>query len=100
LKSADPKLPVAEVTQGGVTVSILSADGQIHTKDNALDHSRSGAIPSLQRTESQIEHEHAGMVMHSGANKERWDGGLQGGPHAGYGGDWSVDISTRTGTCS
>ena len=29
-------MPVADVTQDGVRVSILSVDGQIHAKDNAL----------------------------------------------------------------
>src|SRR5262249_23760500 len=35
-KSADPKMPVAKLTQDGVTVSILSSDGEIHAKDNVL----------------------------------------------------------------
>jgi hypothetical protein len=52
LKSADPKMPVAEATQDGVTVSILSADGQIHAKDNALqikfqDPGRSKTLAAL-----------------------------------------------------
>ena len=35
-KSADQKMPVAKFTQDGVTVSILSSDGEIHARDNAL----------------------------------------------------------------
>ena len=52
LKSAEPKMPVAEVTQGDVTVSILSADGQIHAKNNALQikFEDPGGHPSLQGT--------------------------------------------------
>ena len=36
MRSADLKTPVAKIVQDGVTVSILSSDGQIHAKDNPL----------------------------------------------------------------
>jgi hypothetical protein len=45
------KVPVAEVTQDGVRVSILSADGQIHAKDNAYRSSFriQADVPSTQK---------------------------------------------------
>ena len=93
LKSTNPKMPVAEVTQDGVTISILSADGQIHAKENALQikfQDPGGHPVAAENVKVELNMNMPGMVMHSGAKIiKRWDGGLQGGPHAGYG--WRLE---------
>ena len=67
LKSTDPKMPVTEVTQEGVTISILSADGQIHTKENALQikfKDPSGHPVAAENVKVELNMNMPGMVMH------------------------------------
>ena len=97
LKSADPKMPVAEATQDGVTVSILSADGEIHAKDNALQikfQDPGGHPVAAENVKVELNMNMPGMEMHSGAKIEN-DG--MGDYKADFtpnmAGDWSVDVS-------
>src|SRR6516162_8757262 len=69
-KSADPKTPVAKVTQDGVTVSILSSDGEIHAKDNVLQikfQDPGGHPVDAENVKLELYMNMPGMVMHSGA---------------------------------
>src|SRR6201982_837426 len=69
-KSADPKMPVAKVTQDGVTVSILSSDGEIHAKDNVLQikfQDPGGHPVDAENVKLELNMNMTGMVMHSGA---------------------------------
>ena len=64
-------MPVADVTQDGVRVSILSADGQIHAKDNALQikfQDAGGHPVDAENVKLELNMNMPGMVMHSGAN--------------------------------
>jgi hypothetical protein len=97
-RSADPKMPVAEVTQDGVRVSILSADGQIHAKDNALqiEFQDPGGHPvDAENVKLELNMNMPGMVMHSGAKIKKDDrmGDYKADLSADMAGDWSVDLS-------
>jgi hypothetical protein len=98
LKSADPKMPVAKVTQDGVTISILSADGQIHAKDNALQikfQDPGGHPVDAENVKLELNMNMPGMVMHSGAKIKKDDGmgDYKADLTADMAGDWSVDLS-------
>jgi YtkA-like len=97
LKSAEPKMPVAEVTQGGVTVSILSADGQIHAKDNTLQikfQDPGGHPVAAENVKVELDMNMPGMAMHSGAKiKNDGMGDYQADLTPDMAGDWSVDVS-------
>jgi len=97
LKSAEPKMPVAEVTQGDVTVSILSADGQIHAKDNALQikfQDPGGHPVAAENVKVELNMNMPGMAMHSGAKiKNDGMGDYQADLTPNMAGDWSVDVS-------
>jgi hypothetical protein len=97
-RPAAPKMPVADVTQDGVRVSILSADGQIHAKDNALQikFQDSGGHPvDAENVKLELNMNMPGMVMHSGANINKDDGmgDYQAHLTPDMAGDWSVDLS-------
>jgi Cu(I)/Ag(I) efflux system membrane protein CusA/SilA len=97
-RSADPKMPVAEVTQDGVRVSILSADGQIHAKDNALQikfQDPAGHPVDAENVKLELNMNMPGMVMHSGAkiNKDDEMGDYKAHLTPDMAGDWSVDLS-------
>ena len=91
-------MPVATMTQDGVTVSILSADGQIHAKENALKivfQDRAGNPVPTENVKLELNMNMPGMVMHSGAKIEK---GSQMGDYKAHltpdmAGDWSVDLS-------
>jgi hypothetical protein len=97
-RSTDPKIPVADVTQDGVRVSILSVDGQIHAKDNALQikfQDAGGHPVDAENVKLELNMNMPGMVMHSGENINKDDGM---GDYKEYltpdmAGDWSVDLS-------
>src|SRR5262249_11584208 len=75
-KSADPKMPVAKLTEGGVTVSILSSDGEIHVKDNALQikfQDPGGHPVDAENVKLELNMNMPGMVMHSGAKIKKDD---------------------------
>jgi hypothetical protein len=97
LKSTDSKTPVAEVTQDGVTISIFSPDGQVHTKENALqikfkdlgDHSL-----AAENVKVELNMNMPGMVMHSGAKVMKDGmGDYKADLTPDMAGDWSVDVS-------
>jgi Cu(I)/Ag(I) efflux system membrane protein CusA/SilA len=97
-QSADPKMPVARVTQDGVTISILSPDGQIHAKDNALQikfQDPGGHPVDAENVKMELNMNMPGMVMHSGAkiNKDNGMGDYQAHLTPEMAGDWSVDLS-------
>jgi len=97
-KSADPKMPVAKVTQDGVTVSILSSDGEIHAKDNALQikfQGPGGRPVDAENVKLELNMNMPGMVMHSGAKikKDHKIGDYQAHLTPDMAGDWSVDVS-------
>jgi hypothetical protein len=99
-KSTDPKIPVAKVTQDGVTVSILSSDGQIHAKDNALQikfQDPGGRPVDAENVKLELNMDMPGMVMHSGAKIKKDDGmgDYQAHLTPDMAGDWSVDLSYR-----
>jgi hypothetical protein len=97
LKSTDPKTPVAEVTQDGVTISILSADGQIHTKENALQikfKDPGGHPVAAENVKVELNMNMPGMVMHSGAKVMKDGmGDYEADLTPDMAGDWSVDVS-------
>jgi hypothetical protein len=97
LKSAEPKISVAEVTQGDVTVSILSADGQIHAKDNALQIKfldPAGHPVAAENVKVELNMNMPGMEMHSGAKiKSDGMGDYKADLMPDMAGDWSVDVS-------
>jgi hypothetical protein len=97
LKSTDPKKPVAEVTQDGVTISILSADGQIHTKENALQikfKDLGGHPVPAENVKVELNMNMPGMVMHSGAKvMNDGMGDYKADLTPDMAGDWSVDVS-------
>jgi hypothetical protein len=97
-KSPDPKMPVAKVTQDGVTVSILSSDGQIYAKDNALKikfQDPGGHPIDAENVKLELNMNMPGMVMHSGAKIKKDDGRGDYQAHLtpDMAGDWSVDLS-------
>ena len=97
-RSVDPKMPVADVTQDGVRVSILSADGQIHAKDNALQikfQDPGGHPVDAENVKLELNMNMPGMVMHSGAkiNKDDGMGDYKAHLTPDMAGDWSVDLS-------
>ena len=97
-KSADPEAPVAKVTPDGVTVSILSSDGQIHTKDDALQikfQDPGGHPVDAENVKLELNMNMPGMVMHSGAKIKKDDGmgDYQAHLTPDMAGDWSVDLS-------
>jgi hypothetical protein len=97
-KSADPKMPVAKVTQDGVTVSILSSDGQIHAKENALHikfQDPGGHPVDAENVKLELNMNMPGMVMHSGAKIKKDDkmGDYQAQLTPDMAGDWSADLS-------
>ena len=99
-RSADPKMPVADVTQDGVRVSILSVDGQIHAKDNALQikfQDAGGHPVDAENVKLELNMNMPGMVMHSGANINKDDGMRDYKAHLtpDMAGDWSVDLSYK-----
>jgi hypothetical protein len=97
LKSTDPKMPVAEVTQDGVTISILSADGQIHTKENALQikfKDLGGRPIPAENVKVELNMNMPGMVMHSGAKvMNDGMGDYKADLTPDMAGDWNVDVS-------
>jgi hypothetical protein len=97
LKSPDPKMPVAEATQDGVRVSILSADGQIHATDNALQikfQDPGGHPVAAENVKVELNMNMPGMVMHSGAKiKNDGMGDYKAELTPDMAGDWSVDVS-------
>jgi hypothetical protein len=97
LNSTDPKMPVAEVTQNGVTISILSADGRIHTKENALQikfKDLGGHPLAAENVKVELNMNMPGMVMHSGAKvMNDGMGDYKADLTPGMAGDWSVDVS-------
>jgi len=97
-KSADPKTPVAKVTQDVVTVSILSSDGEIHAKDNALQikfQGPGGRPVDAENVKLELNMNMPGMVMHSGAKIKKDDkiGDYRAHLTPDMAGDWSVDLS-------
>jgi len=97
-KSAEPKMPVAKVTQDGVTVSILSSDGEIHAKDNDLKikfQDPGGHPVDAENVKLELNMNMPGMVMHSGAKikKDNGMGDYQAHLTPDMAGDWSVDLS-------
>jgi hypothetical protein len=72
-----PTAPVAKITQDGVTVSILSLDGQIHAKDNSLQirfQDQGGHPVDAEDVKLELNMNMLGMVMHSGAKLSREHG--------------------------
>jgi YtkA-like protein len=70
VKSADPAMPVAKITQDGATVSILSADGKIHAKDNALQiefQDQRGHPVDAENVKLNLNMDMPGMEMNAGA---------------------------------
>jgi hypothetical protein len=97
MRSADPKAPVAKITQDGVIVSILSPDGQIHAKDNSLKirfQDQNGHPVEAENVKLELNMNMPGMVMHSGAkiSKERGSGNFQAHLTPDMAGDWSADL--------
>ena len=97
-RQADPKTPVARITQDGVTVSILSPDGQIHAKDNSLQirfQDQGGHPVDAQNPKLELNMNMPGMVMHSGAkiSREHEPGSYQAHLTPDMAGDWSADLS-------
>ena len=97
-KSADQKMPVAKVTQDGVTVSILSSDGEIHAKDNVLQikfQDPGGHPVDAENVKLELNMNMTGMVMHSGAKIKKDDkiGDDRAHLTPDMAGDWSVDLS-------
>jgi hypothetical protein len=91
-------MPVTKVTQDGVTVSILSPDGQIHAKDNALKikfQDPGGHPVDAENVKLELNMNMPGMVMHSGAKIKKDDGTGDYQAHLtpDMAGDWSVDLS-------
>ena len=90
-------MPVAEVTQDGVTISILSADGQIHTKENALQikfKDPGGHPVAAENVKVELNMNMPGMVMHSGAKiMNDGMGDYKADLTPDMAGDWSVDVS-------
>jgi hypothetical protein len=99
-KSANPEMPVAKVTQDGVTVSILSSDGEIHAKDNALQikfQDPGGHPVNAENVKLELNMNMPGMVMHSGARikKDEKIGDYQAHLTPDMAGDWSADLSYK-----
>jgi len=94
-------MPVAKVTQDGVTISILSSDGvEIHAKDNALKlvfQDSAGNPVETEHLKLELNMNMPGMVVHTGAQIKR-DSGM-GDFHAqltpNMTGDWTADVSYR-----
>jgi len=96
-RQADPKTPVARITQDGVTVSILSPDGQIHAKDNSLQirfQDQNGHPVEAENVKLELNMNMPGMVMHSGAkiSRERGPGNYQAHLTPDMAGDWSANL--------
>ncbi|MGA8657970.1 MAG: CusA/CzcA family heavy metal efflux RND transporter [Chthoniobacterales bacterium] len=98
MRSADPQMSVAKITQNGVTVSILSPDGRIHAKDNSLQikfQDQGGHPVDAENVKLELNMNMPGMVMHSGAkiNREARSGYYQAHLTPEMAGDWSADLS-------
>jgi YtkA-like protein len=81
-----------------VTVSILSSDGQIHAKDNALQikfQDPAGHPIDAENVKLDLNTNMPGMVMHSGAKIEKVNqiSDYQAHLTPNMSGDWSVDLS-------
>jgi YtkA-like protein len=92
------EVPVTKVTQDGVTVSILSVDGEIHAKDNVLQikfQDPGGHPVDAENVKLELNMDMPGMVMHSGAKIKKDDGtgDYQAQLTPDMAGDWSVDLS-------
>jgi hypothetical protein len=99
-KSADQKMPVAKVTQDGVTVSILSSDGELHARDNALQikfQDPGGHPVDAENVKLELNMNMPGMEMHSGAKikKDEKIGDYQAHLTPDMAGDWSADLSYK-----
>jgi hypothetical protein len=97
-KSADPKMPVAKVTQDGMTVSILSSDGEIHAKDNVLQikfQDPGGHPVDAENVKLELNTNMPGMAMRSGAKIKKDDKIRDYQVHLtpDMAGDWNVDLS-------
>jgi copper/silver efflux system protein len=94
----EPKMSVAKVTQDGVTISILSSDGQIHAKDNALKinfQDSAGHPVQAENLKLELNMNMPGMVMHTGAQIKGANGigDFQARVTPDMTGDWTADVS-------
>ena len=99
-KSADPEAPVAKVTPDGVTVSILSSDGQIHTKDDALQikfQDPGGHPDDAENVKLELNMNMPGMVTHSGpqVKGDNATGDFRAHLRPDIAGDWIADLSYK-----
>jgi AcrB/AcrD/AcrF family/YtkA-like len=96
--SAKPMMPVAKLTQDGLTVSVLSADGQIHARDNSLEikfEDQDGHPVNVENVKLNLSMNMPGMVMHSTA---KMNVDPKGDTHQAHltpdmAGDWVADLS-------
>jgi len=100
MRPTNPETPVAKITQDGVTVFILSPDGQIHAKDNSLHiqfQDQGGRPVDAENVKLEPNMNMPGMVMHSGAKIKKDDkiGDYQVHLTPDMAGDWSVDLSDQ-----
>jgi YtkA-like len=91
-------MPVAKVTQDGVTVSVLSADGQIYARDNSLEikfEDQDGRPVNVENVKLNLNMNMPGMEMHSAA---KMNVDPKGDSHQAHltpdmAGDWVADLS-------
>jgi copper/silver efflux system protein len=96
--SAKPMMPVAKLTQDGLTVSVLSADGQIHARDNSLEikfEDQDGHPVNVENVKLNLSMNMPGMEMHSAA---KMNVDPKGDTHQAHltpdmAGDWVADLS-------
>jgi copper/silver efflux system protein len=96
--STKPMMPVAKVTQDGVTISVLSADGQIHARDNSLQikfEDQDGHPINVENVKLNLNMNMPGMEMHSAAkmNVDSKGDGHQAHLTPDMAGDWVADLS-------
>jgi Cu(I)/Ag(I) efflux system membrane protein CusA/SilA len=92
------RVRVAEVTQDGVTVSVMTADGKIYAKDNALSikfADRTGHPLQIADVRLDLSMNMPGMVMHSSAKMEKQNSPGEYLAHLTpeMAGDWNADLS-------
>jgi phosphate/sulfate permease len=96
--SAKPMMPIAKVTQDGVTVSVLSADGQIYARDNSLEikfEDQDGHPVNVENVKLNLNMNMPGMEMHSAAkmNVDSKVDSHQAHLTPDMAGDWVADLS-------
>jgi copper/silver efflux system protein len=97
-QTANLVVPVAELTQGDMAISIMSSDGKIYPKDNALRielKDRAGHPVNAPHLRLDLSMNMPGMVMHSAAKVEKLDAPGEYVAHLTpeMAGDWTVDVN-------